>query len=66
VGWGTLKKVVRDFGKSSSFFFAGEDVFFNKVMVALDFLLRFLSRKKEGFCFFQQKERQTARSESKT
>jgi hypothetical protein len=25
-------------------------------MVALDFLLRFLSRKNEGFCFFDQKK----------
>jgi hypothetical protein len=33
-------------------FLAREDVVFNKTIVALDFLLRFLSRKNEGFCFF--------------
>jgi hypothetical protein len=36
-------------------FLVREDVVFNKTMVALDFLLRFLSRKNEGFWFFDQK-----------
>jgi hypothetical protein len=55
-GRGNLKKSCPRFLEIEFFFWRGDDVVFNKTMVGLDFLLRFLSRKNEGFCFFDQKK----------
>jgi hypothetical protein len=54
---GNLKKSLSEIAGNRVLFLAGgEDVVFNKVMVALDFLDTFLSRKKYWFCFFDQKK----------